>query len=254
MTTEQINAYLNRMKIEGEVTLDAKGLDRLIWAHLTSVPFENIESFEEGKVPSLEIDDIYQKIVVNHRGGYCFELNKLFYKLLKTLGFDVIAVGVRIIWMREGLTGASHRASIVTIGNKKYLADVGYGGPGAKGVLELTTEEVQVVRGFRFRVIALPGGFYQIEREYQGGFSPMMYLEDREAVEDDFGIMNFYCAKCPNVLFVQKYVISLCKENGSIGLTGEELTIKDGDKVRTEIIDTEEKRKECLKTYFGIVR
>ncbi|MGN0356199.1 MAG: arylamine N-acetyltransferase [Muricoprocola sp.] len=249
-----MKAYLKRMDFNGEVTLDAKGLDALIWAHLTHIPFENIENFEEDRVPSLKLEDIYQKIVGDHRGGYCFELNKLFYALLKELGFDVIAVGVRIIWMREGLTGASHRASIVTIGDRKYLADVGYGGPGPKGVLELTTEEVQVVRGTRFRVIALPDGFYQIEREYQGGFSSMMYLEDREAVEADFGIMNFYCAKCPDVLFTQKYVISICRENGSIGLTGEMLTVKDGDKVITEVIDTKEKRKQCLKKYFGIMR
>ena len=63
-----------------------------------SIPFENLESFEEGRIPSLDTQDLYTKIVVCKRGGYCFELNKLFYELIKTLGFMVYPLGVRIPW------------------------------------------------------------------------------------------------------------------------------------------------------------
>ena len=68
--------------------------------HLCSIPFENLEVFDEGRIPSLRSEDIYEKIIVRKRGGYCFELNKLFYELLKALDFRVIPVAVRILWNR----------------------------------------------------------------------------------------------------------------------------------------------------------
>ena len=64
--------------------------------HLCSIPFENLEVFDAGRIPSLRSEDIYEKIIVRKRGGYCFELNKLFYELLKALDFRVIPVAVRI--------------------------------------------------------------------------------------------------------------------------------------------------------------
>lgn len=63
-------------------------LDELIYHHQCSVPFENIEIYDDKTVPSLEIKDIYDKVVLRNRGGYCFELNALFSSLLVELGFD----------------------------------------------------------------------------------------------------------------------------------------------------------------------
>ena len=32
--------------------------------HLCSIPFENLEVFVEGRIPSLRLEDIYEKIIV----------------------------------------------------------------------------------------------------------------------------------------------------------------------------------------------
>ena len=37
-------------------------------------------------------EDLFRKVVEQKRGGYCFELNKLFFLLLKELGFDCRSV------------------------------------------------------------------------------------------------------------------------------------------------------------------
>lgn len=36
---------------------------------------------------SLELDDLFRKIVINHRGGYCFEMNGLFAGVLTEWDF-----------------------------------------------------------------------------------------------------------------------------------------------------------------------
>lgn len=71
-------------------------------------------------------DIIYEKIIVRKRGGYCFELNKLFYELLKALDFPCDPVAVRILWNREELPPVLHRATLAIFEEGSYYCDVGY--------------------------------------------------------------------------------------------------------------------------------
>ena len=111
--------YLRRIGYEGKTEVSKECLEALMELHLRNVPFENLESYKEGKVPSLESSDVYEQIVIRKRGGYCFELNKLFYELLKASGFQAIPVGVRILWKKEKLPPMLHRATLVTLGSDK---------------------------------------------------------------------------------------------------------------------------------------
>ena len=99
--------------------------------------------------------DIYEKIVVRKRGGYCFELNKLFYELLKSLGFRAIPVAVRILWNREEIPPVLHRATLVTLEDGIYYCDVGYGGPGPKKPIRLE-DGIHRERNGEYRVTMKP--------------------------------------------------------------------------------------------------
>ena len=87
-----LDAYLARIGIAEakEPTLDF--LDEVIMAHQCSVPFDDLDTCALDIVPSLGIPDLFEKIVVRKRGGYCFELNALFGALLKALGFQVLEI------------------------------------------------------------------------------------------------------------------------------------------------------------------
>lgn len=248
---EQVKKYLERIGLDHTPALTEAGLDELIWANLTHIPFENVQSALKHEVPSLEESDIYTKIVENHNGGYCFELNKLFLSLLKTVGFHAWTVAVRIVWQKPAFPPALHRASIIKIDDRLFLADVGYGGPGPKGVIELKDGIVQI-RGSRFRVSIPEEGKWLIEREYQDDFSPMLLFEEREADETDYILMNFYCARCDKVIFSHTLVCSILTEDGSISLTDHKLTIKKGPDVIDTILDSDESLNYAIKTYFQL--
>ena len=79
--------YLERIKYFGTLRADAECLTGLHQNHLFSIPFENLDIYT-GKGISLDLEDIYQKIVLNRRGGFCYELNYLFHWLLNELGFN----------------------------------------------------------------------------------------------------------------------------------------------------------------------
>ena len=132
-----IMGYLNRLGISEILQPTKDNLDKLIYAHLTHIPYENLEYCIEKGYPDLTITGLYNKLVVRNRGGYCFELNGLFYQLLIELGYDVYPVACRM-WIGLGQLPIGHRASIVTIDGEKYFADVGTSGMKTVSILPLT--------------------------------------------------------------------------------------------------------------------
>jgi arylamine N-acetyltransferase len=67
---------------------------------LSKVPFENLElHYSQERQISLDPEDLFEKIVVsnNGRGGYCMENNTFFGTVLKSLGFEVIPTGARVL-------------------------------------------------------------------------------------------------------------------------------------------------------------
>ena len=74
------------MNYHGPTDASLKTLSALQEAHLSSVPYENLDILA-GIHNSLAPASLYERIVANRRGGYCFELNGLFAWLLEKLGF-----------------------------------------------------------------------------------------------------------------------------------------------------------------------
>ena len=68
-----VKAYFDRIGLQMPETIlpDSELLRKLQFAHCTAVPYENLDMIRD--VPtSLEAEELYEKIVVNHRGGLCF--------------------------------------------------------------------------------------------------------------------------------------------------------------------------------------
>ncbi len=87
-TKVQVQKCLTRLEITEQIPCDLDGLNRLLFAQLTHIPFDSLDVWSAGACPSLKLQDIYEKIVEKGRGGYCFELNTFFRSLLNALGFD----------------------------------------------------------------------------------------------------------------------------------------------------------------------
>ena len=83
-----VAAYLQRIDYDGRLSPSAETLRSLHLAHLFSVPFENLD-VGLGVPIVLDGDALFAKVIVRHRGGFCYELNGLLARLLRRLGFDV---------------------------------------------------------------------------------------------------------------------------------------------------------------------
>ena len=120
--------YLERISINETPDISLDCLRRLQASHQSTVPFENLDVFI-GKHIILDIDLLYEKIVLEKRGGWCCELNGLFAWLLQKIGFDVTLISCSHYNADTDTFDDifDHLALLVNLQNLQYLVDVGYG-------------------------------------------------------------------------------------------------------------------------------
>ena len=215
-------AYLERLGIEdSNIPLTKASLDRLQFAHLCAVPFENIDLFDYDVKVDFGVAEMYDKVVTRRRGGYCFELNSIFMALLKAVGFDVYPVGVRIVMGRSDIfiPAIAHRGSIVTIDGKRYYADVGFGMTNAPGIsICIDDYGEQDVQGDTYTVEDRPYNNKVIIRHTEEGLSELFMF-----VPDPFNILDFipYNSTMQITGFRAKRMVNLRRPGGSISVDGD---------------------------------
>jgi N-hydroxyarylamine O-acetyltransferase len=119
-----VSAYLARIGLAGPFEPDLANLERLQRAHLTAVPFENLDVYHRRGVRT-GLDHSVPKVVERWRGGWCYELNGAFGALLAELGYEVIRHGAFVLFDFES-PEPDHLALEVRLG-RPYLVDVGFG-------------------------------------------------------------------------------------------------------------------------------
>src|SRR5262245_64016918 len=124
-----VAAYLQRIQYAGHLEPDVETLRGLQRAHMLKVPFENLDIALKRPIRITE-QAIWDKLIVQERGGFCYELNGLFAWLLKQVGFNVTYLNARV-FNSTGELGIAfdHLALLVTIPSQstRWLANVGFG-------------------------------------------------------------------------------------------------------------------------------
>jgi len=123
---DQIRAYLERIGYHDTPAVDLVTLRALQRNHLLTVPFENLD-IHLGRLITLDVDAIVNKVVDERRGGFCYELNGAFAALLTALGFEVTMLEGRANTDDTPGVPFDHLTLRVTIAGDSYLADVGFG-------------------------------------------------------------------------------------------------------------------------------
>ena len=121
-----IELYLKRFHALSFKEVSLYNLGKLQNLHLEHIPFENLDVIR--KIPIyLNLKTIYEKIVGQHRGGYCYEVNGLFHALLCELGYDAHLVSATVLRQTGKWAKPDTHAAIVVNLEEPYLVDVGFG-------------------------------------------------------------------------------------------------------------------------------
>jgi len=125
-----LQRYLERIGYRGECRPTLAVLEALLANHVCAVPFENID-VQLGRPVTTAVEAAYDKIVLNGRGGWCYEQNGLFGWALSETGFRVTRVAAGVMRQERGATAeANHLCLLVRCPGMEteFLADVGFGG------------------------------------------------------------------------------------------------------------------------------
>lgn len=248
MTLDQVQAYLDRIGCTKPESVSVESLRKLTRAHLETVPFENLLIVVEGGVPSLEPEDLYRKVVENHRGGWCFELNKIFYLLLKALGYECYPVPVRVLGRGEP-AAISHRGTVVLLEGQRWYVDVGFGGMGPKGIINMEDSGIQTIVGEHFRA-AWEGENCVIIRVEPDKEMRMLSVWDREWLECDYEFWNGFFALCPGTPFHTKRISHMCTPTGWINMVDMEVTVFDNGETTVRQFSGEEEQRRYVAEQF----
>ena len=247
MPSQYVRDYLKRLGFSVAPTVDLNGLNQLLLAQLTHIPFDSLDVWANGTCPSLKLDDIYDKFIVRNRGGYCFELNTFFRSLLNALGFDAYQTVAYILNSDGTQQPPAHNVILCNLDGNKYFFDVGYGGPVPYEALELR-EGLQ--KGFE---LIKQEDTWFVYRVTQAENRPLTAFRDIPASVNDLIPLNFYVSQRPDIHF--RHVIHLNRRNadGSIySIDGKEFKIHTANGTATEVLESIEDVKHIIRTYFNM--
>lgn len=246
-----LDAYLDRLHYTGPRVPTLDTLRALHRQHLYTVPFENL-NIGLGRPIEIEEDALFEKIVTQRRGGYCYELNGLFAWALRQLGFSVSLLSAGV-WGggRYGPLG-DHLCLRVQLA-QAWLADVGFGDC-ALEPLRFEDRGEQIITPYRsYRLDEEGDGFYSMhERQDGGDWQPGYRFSLQPQRLYDFEYGNHYMQTSPHSHFTQNRMATLATPTGRVTLSGLRLiTTHNGQKSERTLADEAEWHT-VLKEQFGL--
>lgn len=244
--------YLDRLGIEASGAT-AEGLAILQEAQLSAIAFEGIDPLI-GKVPDLSIAALEAKILRRTRGGYCFELNGLFGAALEAFGFDARPIMARVHKPGTGPGLRSHLAFVVRIDGRQWLADTGFGGPGARRPMLLENGRIEEQGCDAYRVIAgeASGETVLQKRLDDGAWLDLYSFIEAPVLRCDLEAANYLCATWSEMPFSKHLMLNRLTPDGRISAFDRAVSqVRDGIKT-TRQIETAGELVSLLRDGFGI--
>lgn len=126
MDKARVAQYFERigLTMPEEIVPDAALLKKLTYHCNISIPYENTQ-FLTGKIIPCDPDSLFQRIVVEKKGGICHDINGLFGWFLSELGYKVVSVGT--VSFLEKIKTHVHKSLVVTDSNgDEWLTETAY--------------------------------------------------------------------------------------------------------------------------------
>lgn len=240
-----LDRYLARIGLENRPEATPEGLAALQAAHRQAIGFENLD-IPLGRGIRIDGPSVFDKLVVQGRGGYCFEQNRLYADALTALGIANRPLLARVrLGNPMGITPPrTHVLLLVELDGRQWIADAGFGGsfvpplPLEDGA-EATTADGA---GHRLRKTGIAGslvGEWLLERAGpasatdgrsapHGDWQPQYTFDLGEVAPDDLEQGNHWTSTRPDTRFTTLRVASIALPEGFAALTDRQMTVYSG--------------------------
>ena len=244
-----VEAYLRRIEYDGPRQPTAETLHALHRRHLFTVPFENLD-IPLGTPICLDLDGLYNKIVLRRRGGFCYELNGLFRELLVQLGFHVHQLSARVR-REDGGFGPEFDHMLLKVElDEPWLVDVGFGDSFVDPIV-FRSGGADQVDGHRYVVLPV-GEEWELLREDEKGKVPLYKFRDAPHQLSDYQQMCTFHQTSPESHFTKNWICSRATPDGRITIANMRLIVTRDDKRDEVQLSTEGDVRRCLHEFFGV--
>jgi N-hydroxyarylamine O-acetyltransferase len=205
-----LDAYLERIGLSGRPSVT-----EVHRAHVTSIPFENLDP-HRGVPVSLALEDLQRKLVLERRGGYCFEHNLLLKAALEALGGEVDLFLARVrVGAAPGVTRPrSHLVLRVRADGASWHADVGFGFGSPLEPLPFGPGSEHEQAGWRFRIV--DDGSELVFQMAEGDEWVDLYgLLSQPVPAIDVETINWWTSTHPRSPFVTGLMVSAQDDDGT---------------------------------------
>ncbi|MDQ0427345.1 N-hydroxyarylamine O-acetyltransferase [Planomicrobium stackebrandtii] len=241
-------SYLQRFKASTIQENYLQNLAELQSLHMQNIPFENLDVIRKTPI-YLNLESIYEKIVNQQRGGYCYELNGLFHWLLDELGFEAKLISATVqkpdgTWSKSD----THAAILVEL-DTLYLVDAGFGDSTISPIP--VGGERHTDHSGTYRVQQVDDVYYDLIRENDETEKVLYRFSTEEKQLADFHEGCIFNQVSKDSPFTHDDLVTRATAQGRITLSGSQLTrSENGHKEKTEL--SAEEKKQVLKDEFGI--
>lgn len=230
MRTDRLSAYLERLTLDAAPAPDVAGLTQVQKAHRRAIAFENLD-IRLGRPIRIDSDSAFDKLVIQRRGGYCFEQNRLFADMLALIGLPSRSLLARVqLGLIPGeVPPRTHTLLLLEIDGEQWIADAGFGGSFAPPLPLRDGATAATDDGALHRLRHIDGQWL-LER---GGTPAAMdnratpgedwkpqYMFDLAPVAPiDLELSNHWTSTRPDTRFVTGHIISIVTPGGFAALT-----------------------------------
>ncbi len=245
--------YLSRIGIEYQPRANKENLAKVQQAHRLAIPFENLD-VRLGHGISVDNDAIFDKLVTQKRGGYCFEHNALLRWALREIGFDVRPLLARVWLFATETPAKTHTLNLVTINGEEWFADVGFG---SSYCPPMPLHEGACIKGrdgaeHRLIIDQKHCWMLQIKLAGQSEFKNEFSFTLDEVAELDLAMSNHWTATSPLSRFLKSVIVNISTHKGMINLNNDVLKITTGAAHEQHKLPNETALQNALRDYFGI--
>jgi len=253
MTDHQFQQYLNKLEYDGPVCPTYEVLSALQYAHLMHIPYENLDSLDH-KVTSLNHQELFRKIILENRGGICFELNGLYAWLLEKAGFALKNHASRYIFEDDVIQMRRHRVMTVTIDGQRYLTDVGVNSESPRRPLRLIKGEIQSDGISEYRLEKDPFWGWLLWQKLRSHSWHRLYgFTEEPQLDMDYVMPCVFCDLHPDSPINKFEKISIFTADSNIRIWNGEYQIFTRGEKQVRPLSPEE-REVLLKRDFGIIK
>lgn len=233
----KIKAFLERIGLDPTMKIEHnfEFLKKIQYSAVTRIAYENLDILE-GKSLSLNKEDLFEKIVVRKRGGYCFELNGLLADILEEMGFGVENRFARYVRGEADIPMRRHRILVVTCENDRYFCDIGVGDVAPRFPIKMEENLEQTQFGETYHFTKDPVHGWILWDFHKGEWRKFITFTEEKQYDVDFIQPSFYCEAHPDSVFNKAPMLAIKTEKGRKTINGKEYKEFEG----TELVHLEE--------------